>query len=103
MSFFHYLGRAKESVQVRGALKHFATIFYGEGLLAPRPIPKLEDQPLSDVRDCLFNIFAATLRNRRISPHLQPEDAPCRRDKGPTQHGGITLKSNISLDSVDLQ
>ena len=32
--------------------------FYGEDLLAPRPTPKLEDHPLSGVRDCLFNIFA---------------------------------------------
>jgi hypothetical protein len=30
-------------------------------LLAPRPTPKLEGYPLSAVRDCLFNIFAATL------------------------------------------
>jgi hypothetical protein len=29
-------------------------------LLAPRPTPKLEDYPLSAVRDCLFSIFAAT-------------------------------------------
>ena len=35
--------------------------FYGEELLAPRPTPKLEVHPLSAVRDCLFNIFAATL------------------------------------------
>jgi len=35
--------------------------FYGEELLATRPTPKLEDHPLSAVRDCLFNIFAATL------------------------------------------
>jgi hypothetical protein len=35
--------------------------FHGEELLAPRPSPKLEDHPLSTVRDCLFNIFAATL------------------------------------------
>jgi hypothetical protein len=35
--------------------------FYGEELLAPRPTTKLEDHPLSAVRDCLFNIFAATL------------------------------------------
>jgi hypothetical protein len=33
---------------------------YGE-LLAPCPTLKLEDHPLSAVRDCLFNIFAATL------------------------------------------
>jgi len=35
--------------------------FYGDELLAPRPNPKLEDHPFSAVRDCLFNIFAATL------------------------------------------
>jgi len=39
--------------------------FYGEGSLAPRntppPHPTLEDHPLSAARDCLFNIFAATL------------------------------------------
>jgi hypothetical protein len=35
-------------------------IFYGE-MLAPRPTPNLEDHPLSDVRDCSFSIFAATL------------------------------------------
>jgi len=28
---------------------------------APRPNPKLEDHPSSAVRDCLFNLFAATL------------------------------------------
>jgi len=38
--------------------------FYGEELLAPRPTPKLEDHPLSNVRDCLFNIFACTLHIR---------------------------------------
>jgi len=37
-------------------------MFYREGLLAPRPTPKLEDHPLSAVHDCLFNLFAATLR-----------------------------------------
>ena len=34
---------------------------YGEKFSAPRPTAKLEDHPLSVVRDCLFNIFAATL------------------------------------------
>jgi hypothetical protein len=43
-------------------------IFYGEELLAPRPIPKLEDHPLSALRDRLFNIFAATLHIWRPSP-----------------------------------
>jgi hypothetical protein len=35
--------------------------FQSEALLAPRPTPKLEDHPLSAVRDCLFNTFTATL------------------------------------------
>ena len=44
------------------ACKCFLTwMFYREGLLAPRPTPKLEDHPSSAVRDCLFYIFAATL------------------------------------------
>jgi len=36
-------------------------VFYREGLLAPRPTPKLEDHRSSAVRDCLFNSFTATL------------------------------------------
>ena len=36
-------------------------VFHGEVLLASRPTPKLEDHPSSAVRDCLFNLFAATL------------------------------------------
>jgi hypothetical protein len=42
--------------------------FYGEELLASRPTPKLEDHPLYAVRDCLFNIFVATLHIWRPSP-----------------------------------
>jgi len=34
---------------------------YGEERLASSPNPKLEDHPLWAVRDCLFNIFSATL------------------------------------------
>jgi hypothetical protein len=41
---------------------------YGEDLLAPRPTPKLEGHPLSPVRDCLSNIFTASLQNWRVSP-----------------------------------
>jgi hypothetical protein len=36
-------------------------ISYGEELLAPRQTTNMEDHPLSAVRDCLFNIFAAIL------------------------------------------
>jgi len=37
------------------------TSFYNEELLAPLQTPKLEDHFLSAVRNCLFNIFTATL------------------------------------------
>jgi hypothetical protein len=48
---------------------------YGEELLAPRPTPKLENHPVSAVRDCLFSVFTATfhtggrssIRNLRTS------------------------------------
>jgi hypothetical protein len=85
-------------------LKHFIRIpvFYGDGLLAPRPIPKLEDHPLSAVRNCLSNIFTATLRNQRTFLHLQPEDMPCHGDKGPTQHGKKILSPEWVLRAVSL-
>jgi hypothetical protein len=35
--------------------------FYGEGLLAPHPTPKLEDHPLSAVRGCLIILITAAL------------------------------------------
>ena len=35
--------------------------FYGEELSVHRPTPRLEDHPLSSVRDCLFSICVATL------------------------------------------
>jgi len=51
------------SLQIQDTCIRLVTrpIFYGEELLALCPAPKLEDQPLSAVRDCLFKIFAATL------------------------------------------
>jgi hypothetical protein len=64
MSLFRCLGHTKVSAQIRGFVcEYFITKvrFYGAELLAPRPTSKLEDHPLSVVRDCLFNIFAAAL------------------------------------------
>jgi len=52
--------------------------FYGEELLAPCPNPKLGDHSLSTVRDCLFNILAATLQRPFLNP--KPKNTPCRRD-----------------------
>ena len=68
--------------------------FYGEDLLAPRPTPKLEDHPLSAVRDCLFNIYWWTFL------HPKPEGAPCRGDRDPLTTGyyGKALQIFSTLD-----
>jgi hypothetical protein len=57
------LGRTKVSVEAWGFhCECFVTKirFHVEKLLARGPNPKLEHQPLSAVRDCLFNIFTDT-------------------------------------------
>jgi len=64
------LFRCWSRATVSGLLYECFVTGYGEELLAPRPTPKLEDQPLSVVRYCLFNIFAATLHiGGRSSTH----------------------------------
>jgi hypothetical protein len=49
MSFFHFLGHAKEEIQVQGTFETFCNKknFYSKGLLASQPTPKLENHPLS--------------------------------------------------------
>jgi hypothetical protein len=68
----------------RGFFEYFVTwlFFYGEELLATRSTPKLEDHPLSAVRDFLFNIFAATLHIWTPFVHPKLEEA-----QGSTYHG----------------
>jgi hypothetical protein len=61
--------------------------FYGEGLLTPRPSPKLEDHPLSAVCSCLFNVFKANFR-WKPSLYLRPKDVPCCGDWDPDQDVG---------------
>jgi hypothetical protein len=59
--------------------------FYGEYLVQT---PKLENHPLSALRDCLFNIFAAGFHIGGLPP---PEGAPCRVDRGPLIMGAIFI------------
>jgi hypothetical protein len=79
MSIFLSLGRlSEESVQVWGRLWYFVTsLFLRWGVVSPTPNPKLEDHPLSDVRDCLFNIFGATsIRDLRTRHSVKTWDPP---------------------------
>jgi hypothetical protein len=65
-------------------------------LLAPRPIPKMEDHPLLSVRGCLFNKFAANLHC--WWPFLpQPVEAPCFMDKNPHLSWKIIVLSEKKL------
>ena len=51
-------------------LFHNIPSFYGKEVLAVYPNPKLENHPLSAVRECLFNTFSATLHIWRPSPSI---------------------------------
>jgi hypothetical protein len=55
--------------------------FYGEGLLVPRPTPKLEDHPLAFVHGCLFNIFAANLQLEAVPTIRNPRTSNLRQSK----------------------
>ena len=74
--------------------------FNGEELLAPHPTPKSEDHPLSAVRDCLFNIFAAALHiggrssiRKLRTRHAVVTGTNCRRDVMLTfRHRSFTFK-----------
>jgi hypothetical protein len=70
---------------------HIKLIFYGEELLASHPTPKLEDQYLSDVSDCLFNIFRDTFYIWSLLLHLHPEDV---------SHHGEKFNKNQHLKSL---
>jgi len=54
--------------------------FYSEELLTPNSTPKVEDLPLSPVRDCLFDVFAATLHigGRAVVTGTQISQTKCQ-------------------------
>jgi hypothetical protein len=60
---------------------YYYLFFYGKGLLGLHQTPELEHHPLSFVRSCLFNTFAATFHSWRPFLHPQPENAPCCGDR----------------------
>ena len=77
MSLFHCLICTEVSVQAQDNCIRFVTRpVFRWGVVSTSPTSKLEDHHLSAVRDCLFNIFAAThhigghfsIRNLR-TPH----------------------------------
>ena len=73
--------------------------FLRRGLLAPRPTPKVEDHPLSAVRDCLFNIFAATfnIESRSYSRKLRTRHAVLTGTPLITDYGGSRTNKLIKM------
>jgi len=65
--------------------------------LEPRPTLKREYHPLSDVRECLFSVFATVLHIWRPFFHLRSEDLPCRGERYPHITAVVidNLKANI--------
>jgi hypothetical protein len=60
------------------------TLSFTVGVVSPRPTPKLQDHPLSAVRDyySMYSQLSSMPGGRLLHP--QPEDAPCYGDSGPT-------------------
>ena len=82
---------------------HDPVSFNDEELSAPRPTTNLEDHTLSSVRNCIFNIFAATLHIWRPLLHSQPEDAPCHGDRDPliwVLHAYVSLTAFVGVEGV---
>ena len=70
--------------------------FYGEELLALGPTPKLEDHPLSTVRECLFDVFSnfSAAFEFRPSHHMTREHS---EDSSGCPHERVA--SNLILQS----
>jgi hypothetical protein len=66
------------------------------------PNPQTDDHPLSIVRDCLFNIFAATLRIWKPSPPSATRGRPMPWWQGPTQYGRCTRTHTNWIHCEDL-
>jgi hypothetical protein len=84
-SHFHHMSYIPHPLKTltQNSVLHFVICyFYGEGKLAHRPTPNLQDQKFSAACDCLFTISAATLHIWGPSPPSATHYATCG-DKGP--------------------
>jgi hypothetical protein len=77
---------------------HNEFVFYGEGLLAPRPTPKLEDHPLSFIRGCLFNILEFQI----VSNNSIITNITSTKFLGTNIDGALSWKNHITNLSVKL-
>jgi hypothetical protein len=86
ISIFRCLGRARDSVLVRGCVIRLVTRVFtgGGGWVTSPPTPSCrtttcrQSATAFSIYSQLLSIFGGRLL------HPQPEDAPCRRDRGPT-------------------
>jgi hypothetical protein len=76
---------ATVAVKIRISVNHFVTSFFfkRQGLLAPRPNPKLEANTSSFVPGCLFNIFAANDQLEAVPSIRNPRTRHAVVTRGP--------------------
>ena len=74
-------------IQFRDMLRFFLRW----GVVSPSSKLQPGRPPLSAVCDCLFNIFAATVRIRRLSPPCASWGSAMPCWQGPNYHGNITI------------
>jgi hypothetical protein len=72
--------------------------FYSKEFSVTRPTPKMENHPLSAIRDLLFNIFAATLHigDRSSIRNLRMRHAVVTGTHLPRLKLSLLLKKNLS-------
>ena len=71
--------------------------------LVPRPTPKLEDHPLSAVRDWLFNIFATTLHIGSRYEHNETRHTARHTLRLSTNQANTTVASPQSVFTATTQ
>jgi hypothetical protein len=91
---FHSLSHlSKESVQVQGLQAHFL----GWGVVSHKPNRQVGGHPLSTVRDCLFNTFAATEQKLLL---IKPENYSLTTQFSRTSNygGGVCIYCKLDMD-----
>jgi hypothetical protein len=93
-SFIHYPTKVMQSISLGPQLSVWTfcnkICFYAQKLLPPCPTPKLEDLPLSDVYNYLFNLFTAIL-------YVGGHSSICNLK---TCHAIMTYLENITVHTI---
>jgi hypothetical protein len=109
ISFFNCLGRAKESVQIRGALKYFVThYFFMVRVFSPTPNPKAGVPPLVGCQRLFIRYIRSytphleafsSVRNLRTRHAVVTRDPPSLPDSLQIRHTSLSVKQSPPSDT----